>query len=680
MRRDRMTIPTFLISVVLAGLISFSCIMCLQEAFSLACRPVMLLVCCTVSAVLASVAMLPRRIWPFVLTGWLLLGVLLVWQRAAVVQSVQYVLYQVTSEYALCFEGVPILGTPEGSGFWLLFLLGVPLAWLTAWIASREGSTALVIMACVPILVICLMIVDVAPVLWLILLTGGLLILLLSHSVRERSPAEGSRLAWWLVLPTIILISGITVLWPPADYVRADWSDALQKVAEAKVDLQVMQETVLSSVPKWNRELREVDLRKVGPKSTVEYHVLDYQSQQKISYLRGVALGHYEDNAWTAVDSAEYHAAGIETQPLIASAGGGVLDVRTGVRQPMLYTTYFLSRIPETAAAVDDSYLQNTGNLTEYSVSFGPAVSNLTSASYDQYVLQQYLQIPDNLREPLEEIAAQAGLVGASADSVAAYVRNLAVYDLQTPRVPDGADFVLYFLQESRQGYCIHFASAATMLLRTVGIPARYVTGYSVSGEAGQWNEVTEKDAHAWVEYYVAGFGWHPLEATPADANDPDEPETEQEPEKPQPETPEREEPEQSTNQPAPTTPVGTGQSAAGSLPAVFRWSLVVPGMVLLILLRRWMGLRYRKNRCKKGHPNRRALAWWRWLVQLSKAGGMQISEELLCLAEKARFSQHTMEEKELLLLQQAAEARISELRTEPLARRLWHQYGLVLY
>lgn len=46
---------------------------------------------------------------------------------------------------------------------------------------------------------------------------------------------------------------------------------------------------------------------------------------------------------------------------------------------------------------------------------------------------------------------------------------------------PVRKDFVSYFLQEQKEGYCAHFASAATLLLRSYGIPARYVEGYAVS-------------------------------------------------------------------------------------------------------------------------------------------------------------------------------------------------------
>ena len=124
----------------------------------------------------------------------------------------------------------------------------------------------------------------------------------------------------------------------------------------------------------------------------------------------------------------------------------------------------------------------------------------------------------------------------------------------------------------------------------------------------------------------------------------------------------------------------GSVQAPSESLPGWLWWLLVVPLSLVLILLRYGFGLQYRRKRCRKGHPNRRALTLWRWLVQLSKAEGEKIPEELLCLAEKARFSQHTLEEKELQLLQQAVNRSIAELKRLPLSRRLWHRFGLVLY
>ena len=87
--------------------------------------------------------------------------------------------------------------------------------------------------------------------------------------------------------------------------------------------------------------------------------------------------------------------------------------------------------------------------------------------------------------------------------SIMDYVQNSARYSLNTGRMDDSyTDFAQWFLAESDTGYCVHFATAATVLLRAAGIPARYVTGYMVNCEAGVPVIVESDRAHAWVEYF----------------------------------------------------------------------------------------------------------------------------------------------------------------------------------
>lgn len=75
-----------------------------------------------------------------------------------------------------------------------------------------------------------------------------------------------------------------------------------------------------------------------------------------------------------------------------------------------------------------------------------------------------------------------------------------------------GNDYVEYFLYENKQGVCTHFASAAVLLFRLYGIPARYVEGYLVrdleSGNGAQ--AIMDEAAHARAEIYVKGVGWIP--------------------------------------------------------------------------------------------------------------------------------------------------------------------------
>jgi transglutaminase-like putative cysteine protease len=75
------------------------------------------------------------------------------------------------------------------------------------------------------------------------------------------------------------------------------------------------------------------------------------------------------------------------------------------------------------------------------------------------------------------------------------------------------------FLFETKTGYCVHFASSMVLLLRAQGIPARYCEGYLYRFKEPDPKNgflVSSADAHAWAEGYMEGFGWIPLEATPA--------------------------------------------------------------------------------------------------------------------------------------------------------------------
>ncbi|MEK4877180.1 MULTISPECIES: transglutaminase family protein [Paenibacillus] len=143
-----------------------------------------------------------------------------------------------------------------------------------------------------------------------------------------------------------------------------------------------------------------------------------------------------------------------------------------------------------------------------------------------QEIKNKYLQLPDLLPERVkalaEKLTASSGNRYDSATAIRDYLQNGYSYTLDTMVPPAGADFVDYFLFETKQGYCVHFATAMTVLLRSTGIPARYVQGY---GPGTQQEEampakylVTQGDAHAWVEVYFAGAGWVPFDPTPGPA------------------------------------------------------------------------------------------------------------------------------------------------------------------
>ena len=125
------------------------------------------------------------------------------------------------------------------------------------------------------------------------------------------------------------------------------------------------------------------------------------------------------------------------------------------------------------------------------------------------------------LSQRARDLAAQvAGGQGNEFDTVMAlttYLQRSYRYSLQLPPVPAGRDPVDWFLFDVKTGYCEQFATAETLMLRSLGIPARLATGYST----GEYDPVLdqavvrEKDAHAWVEVWFANHGWVPVDPTP---------------------------------------------------------------------------------------------------------------------------------------------------------------------
>lgn len=95
-------------------------------------------------------------------------------------------------------------------------------------------------------------------------------------------------------------------------------------------------------------------------------------------------------------------------------------------------------------------------------------------------------------------------------------------YTLDPKPTPPGKDFVDYFLFDQRSGYCTYYSSAMAVLLREKGIPSRWVEGYRTTVPAGGGTfAVSNAAAHAWVEAYIAPYGWMVFDPTPAAAPTP---------------------------------------------------------------------------------------------------------------------------------------------------------------
>ncbi|MHB1381317.1 MAG: transglutaminase TgpA family protein [Thermoleophilia bacterium] len=101
--------------------------------------------------------------------------------------------------------------------------------------------------------------------------------------------------------------------------------------------------------------------------------------------------------------------------------------------------------------------------------------------------------------------------------AVEGYLKANYPYDLDVGPQLSERDAVAYFLFDQQAGYCEHFAAAMAVMLRSIDIPTRVVTGYT-GGElnpfTGLW-EVRQNNAHAWVEVYFGSAGWISFDPTP---------------------------------------------------------------------------------------------------------------------------------------------------------------------
>ena len=137
--------------------------------------------------------------------------------------------------------------------------------------------------------------------------------------------------------------------------------------------------------------------------------------------------------------------------------------------------------------------------------------------AYRSFVHSQYLELDPETQAFMQGIIDQEGFSASKATvigDVATYIRSAARYNLQYDPALDSEDnLAISFLRDYREGVCVHYATAATLLYRALGIPARYTTGFMLELEAGTWTEI-KSPGHAWVEVYVDSLGWVQVEVT----------------------------------------------------------------------------------------------------------------------------------------------------------------------
>ena len=598
----------------------------------------------------------------------------------------------------------------------------IALAAVVAVIQGRGGIAAIILS--LPPLIATMVVTDTPPAaLPLFFYLTAVVLLMLCRFVARRDPVQGAKLAAMALLPTALVLGGLLLLCPKDSYVNKAQQrlDALSNWWDTSVVSLFRGSGLGEDLTPTPTASASTRLGSLGPRRIFPYEVMTVTADfDGALYLRGQDYDKYDGMSWTAtLDRNEY----LPTSTYFSHRG----KVTVTTKQPM--AVQYIPSYQAKAKQLTNGRLDNPDGLTEFewSVSKFAGFPDMWNSYYvDRSNLARYLELPEDTlawAEPLVDdifyvtlvtetgydidrddvhVDRTTGTVTVKIDdygyveshanfvqSIMDYVQNSATYSLNTGRMDEGyGDFAQWFLEDSDTGYCVHFATAAAVLLRAAGIPARYVTGYMVNCEAGKPVTVESDRAHAWVEYYDDELNtWLIAEPTPPDLSE-DEPEDESVT-APPPVTQPLTEPEE-TETTAPTEPATRPGQNGGDVEVdisieeiriweTLRWFVLTAAILAVIVLQRLIRIALRR-RSLTGGPNRRALGHWQDVERISAFLKQEPPEELLALAQKAKFSQHELTKEELHQFTAWLKAARKDLQSRPIFQRIWCRYVLALW
>ena len=599
-------------------------------------------------------------------------------------------------------EGGARLGTYQ---FVLLVFFAMASSYLAASLTIRGWRIILCLLGTLPIFGGCLAMNPTPPVLPIAsILLFFLLLFATGPSYREDLPI--GRTTFALLIPALLLLAGLFTVYSPEKYtyteqdaifsqqvdlvleqlnewIQGDTSalpgQAPEAASHAEESKQAESAPVFRS--SWDNGEGELDLSHPMNVEGSETLVLRLRAEQTGRlYLRLSSYGEYTGTGWSKPLNGPVSSLSFTAEAVYSSERRQthLLDLR-------LQSSLDAKPLPYYSLSAVSGDVEVPGDSMSYQVSYASSTaadSLLLPPSraedellYREFAYDYYTRLPESTRSALAEICQEAGLEAGDPQlilKVASFVQQSGTYDLDTEPYPS-ADYALWFLTQARQGYCIHFATAAAAVYRTLGIPARVTGGFLVDAQAGRYVQVTGENAHAWVEVYRDGLGWLPVEVTGFAGETAPESSQEQEDAEPTPEVQDNDSqaPDESAPSPSseglgedPQLPVGLidNGSAGASSEHVTLW--VLQSLVLLLVLLLVIALHYLlrrlifRLRIEAVQPRASVIAAYNYSRRVEKFGEpmpVQIRE----IAEKAAFSRHEILKSEAQLCRKSLRTQI---------------------
>ncbi len=594
-----------------------------------------------------------------------------------IANSWEVLLHQISDRYSLGYGWGTIQWSetlPATTMLWALGLLAMPASLATVWAINRKKSTFWAILPPLIPFFACLVVTDTVPATgYLLLLAVGVFQLVLTGGLRRREEFQGKRLVAISLIP--VLLAACLLFWavPQEGYqpMYSGYFDFLQDWIQGEP-------VGGDQIPGGVGNPERLNLSELGDRNLSQRTVMRViATVPGTLYLRAQSYDSYDGLQWL---TSEY-SSGIDT-------GWGTEGRWETVTVETVYAVkhYFLPGNPGPEILempYEMGKIPNERNKREYSFQWQIEGSG---GVLSEDMRRQCLDLPEDTRAQAYALVQE--MLNGKTDYnsreialiIADNVATSAQYSLEPSKMPQEAtDFAVWFLTEGEKGYCVHFATAATVLLRAAGIPARYVAGYVTEVADTHTTRVYQKQSHAWVEYFDEEKGWTILDPTPSyEEPEPTEPTqstwTPSEGNTEEPTLPPTETVTRPTQGPQNSTrPTEKPTETPPAEKMDFRPLLWLLGLVILtsgIWGQYRIRLGYSHRRMTRGNANQQALARWRAVLRRGRILGRRPPQELKRLAEKAKFSQHMLTAEELACFDQYLLEQSQRLGEKPLVSR----------
>jgi protein-glutamine gamma-glutamyltransferase len=238
-------------------------------------------------------------------------------------------------------------------------------------------------------------------------------------------------------------------------------------------------------------------------------------------YWRGLILSFYNGISWNPNDLPATAFAPLPNLPADAAPDYEVI-LEPHQKKWLFYLGYPAAGAPDLLFLSDSGLISKNKEIIDQRFAYqiklrSPPYQDLTPREFVQNT-----QFPKTMNPRIRAWSReQFARLNNNPESFIAFLRNYINqqpywYTLSPPSLPNSNQQMDNFWFDTRKGFCEHYASAVTLILRSAGIPARVIVGY----QGGEWNPVArymtvkQSDAHAWLEYWQKGVGWKQFDPT----------------------------------------------------------------------------------------------------------------------------------------------------------------------